>query len=85
MKAPRQSIHQLTHSLSHSHSLSLVHLSLYSLPHSSKEEEKERRRKEKGLELGDSKRWPWRSPRGRCPQEVGVRRGRSPLTLAIWS
>jgi len=43
----------------------------------------ERRRKEKGLELRSSRRWPWRSPRGCRPQEVGVRRGRSPLTLAI--
>jgi len=49
------------------------------------EEEKEERIKENGLELGSSKRWPWRSPRGHHPQEVGVRRGRSPLTLAIRS
>ena len=80
---PRQRIHQLTHSLLHSHSLSSS--SLYSLSHSSKVEEKEGRRKEKGLELGSSKRWPWRSPRDRHPQEVGVKRGRSPLTLAIRS
>ena len=64
MEAPRQRVHQLTHSLSHSHTLSSS--SLYSLPHSSKEEE-ERRRKEKGLELGSSRRWPWRSPRDHCP------------------
>jgi len=82
METPRRRVHQLTHSLSHSHSLSSS--SLYSLPHSSKEEEEERRRK-KGLELGSNKRWLWRSPRGHRPQEVGVQRGRSPLTLAIRS
>jgi len=57
MQAPSRAS---TNSLTPSHSLSSSSLSLYSLPYSSKEEEKERRRKEKGLELGGSKRWPWR-------------------------
>ena len=82
IERPRQSAHQLIHSLLHFLSLSLSSssLSLHSLT-LKQEEEKERRRKERGLKLGCSKKWPWKPPRSPHPQEVGVGRGRSPLTL----
>jgi hypothetical protein len=74
--------HPPAHSFTLALPLSLVHLSLYTLT-LKQEEEKEERRKEKGLKQGCSKRWPWRPPRSLHPQEVGVGRGRSPLTLAM--
>jgi len=76
--------HPPAHSLILALPLSLVHLSLHSLT-LKQGEEKERKRKERGLKLGCSKRWPWRPPRSLHPQEVGVERGSSPLTLAIRS
>jgi hypothetical protein len=79
-KAKHPPAHSPTHSLILALPLSPVHLSLHSLT-LKQEEEKERRRKERGLKLGCS-RWPWRPPRSPHPQEVGVRRGKSPLTLA---
>jgi hypothetical protein len=74
--------HPPTHSFTLALPLSLVHLSLSTLSHT---QARRGEGKEKGLKLGCSKRWPWRPPRSLHPQEVGVGRGRSPLTLAIRS
>jgi len=60
---------------SHSHTLS----------HTKESKEEERRGKEKGIGDCYSGSSPWNSPRSLAPQVVGVGRGRSPLTITIWS
>jgi hypothetical protein len=71
--------HPPAHSFTLALPLSLVHLSLYTLSHT---QARRGEGKEKGLKQGCSKRWPWRPLRSLHPQEVGVGRRRSPLTLA---
>jgi len=77
--------HPPAHSLTLALPLSLSTSSLSTLSHTQARRGEGRGRKEKGLKLGYSKRCPWRPPRGPHPQEVGVGRGRIPLTLAIRS
>ena len=80
---PTQNTHQLSSSHSHSLSLSSSSLSLYTLSHTQARKRKGRRSKGGEDWSYSSKRRPWRSPRSSHPQEVGVCRGRSPLTLTI--
>jgi hypothetical protein len=83
---PAHEMAKADHPLAHSLTLSLIlalplsssslSLSLHSLTLKQGKEEKG-----EVLKLGCSKIWPWRPPRSPHPQEVGVGRGRSPLTL----